>query len=173
MNSICAIMDAQGFVKEGVFYPRELSIISHELRMSLIVDSGLSYTGMNLKDRKTNKYISNNLLGLSMKNFSPNRGHNLSYDSSEQIRNLYLMVLQGDKEHLGIKNQQLAQVLDMLDIPYIDLNQYNCPSVKELSKSYKTKPCNFHSRQVPDRDRLRCAEKKCNLLWKWMNSLPK
>jgi hypothetical protein len=139
MNSICAIIDAQGFVKDRVFYPRELSVLSHELRMSLIVDSSLNYTGMNSKDRKTNKYISNNLLGLSMKSCPSKNAQNLSYDSSEQIRNLYLIVLQGDKEHLGIKNQQLAQVLDMIDIPYIDLNQYNCPSVKEFSKRYKRK----------------------------------
>ncbi len=150
MNSICAIMGAQGFVKDGLFYPKELSIMSHSLRMSLIVDSGLNYTGMNLKDRKANKYISKNLLGISIKNHSSDKNHNLSYDALEQIRNLYLMVLQGDKEHLGIKNQQLAQVLDMIDIPFIDLNQYNCPSIKELSKRYKRKTCNSHERQVPD-----------------------
>jgi hypothetical protein len=101
-------MYAQGFVKDGLFHPRELSIISHSLRMSLTVDSGLNYTGMNLKDRRTNKYISNNLLGISMKIDSSDKDHNLSYDALAQIRNLYLMVLQEDKEHLGIKNQQLV-----------------------------------------------------------------
>jgi len=53
MESICAIMDAQGFVQDGLFYPREISIISPALKMSLIVNSGLNYSEMNVKDRVT------------------------------------------------------------------------------------------------------------------------
>ncbi len=38
---------------------------------------------------------------------------------------------------------------------------------KALSKRYKNTPCNFHYRLVPDRSKMRCAEKKCHLLWQW------
>ena len=51
--------------------------------MSLIVDSGLNYAEMNVKDRKTNRYITNNLLGMSMRSHAKVMSHNLSHDSLE------------------------------------------------------------------------------------------
>ncbi len=167
MESICAIMDAQGFVQDGLFYPREISIISPAVKMSLIVDSGLNYSEMNVKDRVTNRYISNNLLGMAMRSSTPNSSHNLSHDALEQIGIMYNMVKKEDEKYIGIRNDHLAQVLDMIGIPFIDLKGLNCPSYKALSKRYKKHLCNFHYRQVPDRSKLRCAEKKCQLLWQW------
>ncbi len=167
MESICAIMDAQGFVQDGLFYPREISIISPTLKISLIVDSGLNYAEMNVKDRITNKYIINNLLGMSMRSHTKVKSHNLSHDALEQISNVYNMVKNEDEKYSGIRNDHLAQVLDMIGIPFIDLKGLNCPSYKALSNRYKKTPCKFHYRQVPDRSKLRCAEKKCQLLWQW------
>jgi hypothetical protein len=77
------------------------------------------------------------------------------------------MVKNEDEKYLGIRNDHLAQVLDMIGIPFIDLKGLNCPSYKALSNRYKKTPCKFHYRQVPDRSKLRCAEKKCQLLWQW------
>jgi hypothetical protein len=160
-------MDAQGFVQDGLFYPREISIISPALKMSPIVDSGLSYAEMNVKDRITNRYITNNLLGMSMRSYTKVKSHNLSHDALKQIGIMYNMVKNEDKKYSGIRNDHLAQILDMIGIPFIDLKGLNCPSYKALSKRYKKTSCNFHYLQVPDRSKLRCAEKKCHLLWKW------
>jgi hypothetical protein len=38
MERICAILDAQGFTQDVLFYPREISIISTTVKMSMIVD---------------------------------------------------------------------------------------------------------------------------------------
>jgi hypothetical protein len=167
MDKICAIMDAQGFVQDGLFYPREISIISHTVKMTILVEPELNYSEMNVKDRVTNTYISNNILGMSMRGHKEKLSHNLSPDALEQIGNLYDMVRKEDEKYLGISNDQLAHILKIIDIPFIDLKGYNCPSYKALAQRYRGIPCNFHERQVPDRRRLRCAEKKCELLWKW------
>jgi hypothetical protein len=82
-----------------------------------IVDSGLDYTAMNLKDRKANRYISNNLLGISLRSHKEDKRHNLTTDGMEQIQNMHRMVNKEGIKYLGIKNDQLAQVLDMLGIP--------------------------------------------------------
>jgi hypothetical protein len=109
-------MNAQGFVEDGLFSSREISVISPALKMSIIVDSGLNYLEMNVKDRVTNRYITNNLLGISMRNFAPNSTHNLSHDALEQIGIMYNMVKKEDEKYLGIRNNHLAQVLDMSNV---------------------------------------------------------
>jgi hypothetical protein len=167
MESICAIMDAQGFIQDDLFYPKEISIISHTVKMTILVEPELNYSEMNVKDRVTNMYISNNILGMSMRGNKENKSHNLSPDALEQIGNLYDMVMKEDEKYLGIRNDQLALILKIIDIPFIDLKGYNCPSYKVLARQYRGIPCNFHERQVPDRSKLRCAEKKCELVWKW------
>jgi hypothetical protein len=77
------------------------------------------------------------------------------------------MVEKEDEKYLGIRNDHLAQVLDMIGIPFINLKGLNYPSYKTLSKRYKETLCNFHYRQVPDRSKLRCAEKMCQLISQW------
>jgi hypothetical protein len=89
MERICAIMDAQGFTQNGLFYPREISIISPAVKMFIIVDLGLNYAEMNVKDRITNRYITNNL---SMRSHTSVKSHNLSHDTLEQIGNMHNML---------------------------------------------------------------------------------
>lgn len=163
-------MDAQGFIQDDLFYPREISIISHTVKMTILVEPELNYSEMNVKDRVTNMYISNNILGMPMRGHKEKKSHNLSTDALEQIRNLYDMVRKEDEKYLGIRNDQLAHILKIINIPFIDLKRYDCPSYKALAQRYRGIHCNFHEREVPDRRMLRCAEKKCELLWKWMVS---
>ncbi len=51
-----------------------------------------------------------------MRNFTPNSTHNLSHDALEQIGIMYNMVKKEDEKYSGIRNNHLAQVLDMSNV---------------------------------------------------------
>ena len=87
--------------------------------------------------------------------------HTLSDDPGLLIVMLYEKVKTRVKDLVGIKNQQLAEILDDWGIPYLDLSEYRCPNIYRLKALYGGTVCHFHEREVPDRSILRCAEQMC------------
>jgi len=168
INKICAIIDAQGFVKDGEFIPRELSLISHNFKQTLLCETNLKFVDMNIKDRITNLYIANNMLGLSLRSTNQNLYFNGTRDPIQLIYLMYENVRNDVKPYVGIKNPQLIELLKIWDIPYVNLSEYNCPKISSLKRHYGNKVCHFHNRFVPNRAKLKCAEEKCELLWKWL-----
>ena len=168
MDKICCVMDAQGFVKNKRFYPREISILSHTLKQTVLCDTSLIKSEMNLKDRKTNDFLANNILGMSMGTYDLDIKHRMTDDAAQMILILYEKVHTEARPVVAIKNDQLKEILDDWGIPYIDISCYGCPNIKKLKQQCNAKICHFHEREVPDRSRLRCAEQKCEIMWNWI-----
>ena len=166
---VCAVIDAQGFCVNKKFYMREIALVSHTFKQSCLCDTNLSYRMMSPKDRKVNSYISNNLLGLSLgvhifedKPFSTD-------DGEQKVIMLYEMVKTKRRKYVAIKNQHLLPILEKYNIPYVNLDDYDCPKVSLLKLVYDKPTCHFHEREVPDKDKLICAEQKVDCLWLWIN----
>ena len=168
IDKICGILDAQGFIKDDEFYPREISLISPTLKYTQLCETHLKFSEMNVKDRKTNAFLSNNILGLSLRTKNKGIKINATHDPIQVIFNLYHLVRTDEKPFIGIKNDHIKEILDMWDIPYVNLGHYNCPNLKVLKLFYGGNVCHYHDRHVPDRRKLRCAEQKCEMLWKWL-----
>lgn len=169
MNQICAVMDVQCFIKDGQYIPKELSIRANKLNISFIMDTGLDYKDMSLKDKFTNKHISKHILGMSLRSNSEYVWHK-SNDGMNQIQLMYNMAKKPDKNYLGIKSNQLANLLNKLMIPYINLEDYGCPPIEKLKLIYISKQCGFHDNYITYKSTFRCANQKCFLLWEWVNN---
>ncbi len=69
---------------------------------------------MNVKDRITNRYISNNLLGMSMRSHTKVKSYNLSHDASEQIgnkRSSFVSILDYFRDYF---NKILRRLMDFI-----------------------------------------------------------
>ena len=168
INKVCAIIDAQGFVMDGKFFPRVISVISNSFKQTVLCDSGLRRSFLTVQDRITNNYISNNIIGLSMGNHDLGMKHKMSDDGYQVIYNIYDMVKTNKKKYIAISNDQIEEILRYWQIPYIKLQDCGCPGIEKLRKLYPMNICHFHNRAVPDRKKLRCAEEKCEMVWQWL-----
>ena len=166
---VCAVIDAQGFIVNKKFYMREIAVVSHTFKQSCLCDTGLSYAMMYPKDRKVNSYISNNLLGLSL-GFSKGQDKTFSTDDGEQIVvMLYEKLKTKRQNYVAVKNQHLIPILEKWGVPFVDLEDFDCPKPSLLKLVYDKPTCHFHEREIPDKGKLICAEQKVDCLWHWLN----
>jgi hypothetical protein len=67
MDNICAIIDAQGFVRNKKFIPREIAIASNNMMsMCFEIDCEIKIDDLSV-DKITNNYIKHNIHGLDYK----------------------------------------------------------------------------------------------------------
>jgi len=165
-EKLCCIIDAQGFVKNGVFFPREIAFCSDIKNVSFLVDTKLKYYKMSEKDRKTNKFIERKFLGIPLtQEFSAK----CIIDYKPEIYRLYLTLKTSDKKLVGIKNYQLSSILSVLNIPFINLEDFGCSRLDILEKIYRENCCGFHNKKNK-RGQWKCAVRKANILWKWVKN---
>jgi hypothetical protein len=159
MDKVCCVIDAQGFTLNGSFYPREITIISKTSKQTFLCDVRKVFLTSNDKDKKTNEFIYNNILGI-----------NSSKDCGEsgfiKLYQLYREFIYKNKNIVAIKNVQLKELLKKLNIPYIELEDYGCPAIDRLNEYYCYKACHFHKKSLMKK--IRCSEQKCELLWQWI-----
>ena len=166
LSEVCAVIDAQGFTVNKKFHIRELAVSSANYKQCNLCKTGLTYRSMSDKDRRTANYVSNHLLGLSL-------GYTLFESTYWQYGESMLVSMYGrvkteHQPYVAIKNHQLIPLLESLQIPYVKLEDYGCPQVGLLKVIYDRKHCHFHEREVPDEDKLLCAEAKADSLWRWI-----
>ena len=133
MDSVCAIVDAQGFVKDGEFIPRELAISDYSIDglRCWDVETCLSFNELSDKDRKTNRYL-RAYSGLTIEPFEVNF---VPRDKlSIFLVQLYEKHRSEARPNFGIKNFQFGELLDKLNIPYKEIEG---PSVNKLKNYYK------------------------------------
>ena len=171
LKEVCGVMDAQGFFKNKVFYPREICIKSDSFNANILCDTGLKMFEMSAKDRVTNSYLVHNMVGMSMNSNCVK--HNLKNDAKEQLKLLYNCIKSEKRIYVAIRHEHLGVLLDELEIPYIDLQNLLCPSINKLLEKYVTRACQFHKIAVPDKNKLRCAEQKTYALWRWILAFKK
>jgi len=167
-HKICGILDAQGFLKNGVFYPREVALKSASKNICFLVDTKLDYENLNTRDKITNKFIEKNLLGIKLS--SKNEDKSVS-DFELELYKLYRSICTKEKKLIGVKNYQVAALLNSLAIPWIDLEEFGCQSMDVLELTYRETCCAFHHQHIkPVRGDWKCAQKKVNILYKWLKS---
>jgi hypothetical protein len=166
MNKIVATIDAQGFTCNKIFYPREISFISNKIDIRVEFDTNLSYEHMNPQDHKTNSYLENYVLGMSLKPLTKTNINCYNF-----IVEIYEQIISDDKNLLGLKNQQLESILNLLNIPFIDLSKEGCPPINLLNNQFgPIKFCSFHNKNIKNYKSGRCAHFKAQILWKWLTS---
>lgn len=170
-DKICAIIDAQGFILDNRFHFRELAIRNQEQKCCVEFSAEIFLHRLPREKRQQLIYQTNNIHGLPI--------HAIDHDCFKSSQ--ALTVLQSwhaifateAKPYFGVKNTQLVNVLEQGGIPYVCFNQpaLGVPSLKILDQQNEAQKffCNLHTRVHRTRN-LRCALRKVNLLWEWMNN---
>jgi hypothetical protein len=161
MNKVFAILDAQGFIKDGEFRPREFSIRNDWLNIHSEVDSNLGR--QTAGDMKTNIWTSMNKTGLPMYIDGEKR------ISIDQMKNLIYsiggMLATHEKPYFGIKNDHLARLLDEMGLLYQKLE---LPPLSMMDKMYNNKTCcNLHLVNGT------CASRKTKHILKYLKQIEK
>ena len=147
----CGSIDAQGFIVEGEFRPRELTIVGDGLILHIEIDPELPIN-LSKKDECTNFYIKKNLTGMTY------RPRNKVYTWRKVlslIMQTYKLLCSDKKEYLAINNQQLEKLLEQL---HIKVNRVT-PSVL----TNEVPVCNLHNSNIH-----RCSKRKAIHIWNWI-----
>jgi hypothetical protein len=164
MESICALIDAQGYFIDGKFHISELAIspTGHSCVQTWSVCLPKDFEEMSKKDKITNEYIRRNITGLPYK---PDNEEHISHTKIKAfIYMLWSKYRSGsERNKFGIKNPNLAKLLTELEIPYIEIEM---PSIKDLQKYYTFHyECDRHT----DCSQPRCAVQKVALMKIWLS----
>lgn len=170
---ICAVVDAQGFTLDNRFHFRELAIRNQDFRCCVEFNPEIFLHRLSRDKRRHLIYQINNIHGL------PINPHDTGCFRSSQaltvLQSWHAISASPEKPYFGVKNPQLAGVLEQGNIPYICLNkpELNVPSLKVLDGVVKGAKffCALHTRIHYNND-LRCALRKVNLIWEWKHKLP-
>lgn len=172
MENICGVIDAQGFLIMGDFYIREVSFAPMESSRAFHTNVRIPWHFHNLSEedkkrvRYCERYIHGMKLNLDQSEVSIN--HN---DIGQKLKAIYEKLAVCPHDVFGVKNHQLSKLLDKWGIPNVDLETFNCPSVKILREKYKeNNVCERHSplKSSNKRKRPQCAVDKTALLWFWV-----
>lgn len=184
IDKIYASIDMQGYYIDKKFFPREVSICNDEVDICLEIDCG--YRVENFKTIKTeNEYnFQKHLIhGIPLESIKKNIG--LKVHNLEQIeillKNIYKKAISNDKYLFACKNQQVALMLERLDIPYLNLektalNNEACPKLTDFDKTIGKGQvwfCPLHTclpNQESSRKKLRCSLRKSRYIWMWISS---
>lgn len=177
LSSVCAVVDAQGFIQDGKFVAREVSFSTHERHYNFEVKTGLEYKKMNKEDKNTNKALLK-LLGLDL-DICPSRTRATLHANQigKNLKDLYFVFCTKECPNLAVKNHFVKKILKQESIPYIDLDelQYECPALHKLEKLYpSTKDCSKHGISHHDLDfgqgPFRCSYRKTKILMTWIEA---
>jgi hypothetical protein len=161
-KSICAILDAQGFIKNKEFLPREISVTANNgLSMCYEIDPNIQVSELSAQDQKTNMHISWTITGLSYKPTS-NYYYNIT-EVGQLLTNIYNLFKKQPGDVFGIKNNQLKKLLIEHNIPCVQLKS---PHIERLNELYGPPwQCRYHTLGRKGR----CALCKTIYLNKWLN----
>ena len=159
MDSICAVIDAQGFYVNNEFFPRELAYARMDMSP---IDSYESipivkFQDLSVNDKKLNKFIMK-YTGLP---YDCQSSHIPSDKMKHLIAILYNKCYTEDKPIFGIRNHQFGRYLATIGLPYLEID---CPSVYTLMKLYEGKTCDRH---ILKEDGM-CAVHKVDVLRNWI-----
>lgn len=176
---IVGILDAQGFTsRENNFIVRELSLasnrITHTIHFSTDIPETLN-SGEYLEDGKLVKWR-------QTQQFQKWKIHGLSFDKLDGmpqvalipfIKLMFDLMKECNGSKLGVKNSQLANLLNKYKIPCYDISQF----LAELEEAgtqtnqnafiQSVKPCSGHEIYFSG---MRCSEQKAYGTWKWLQT---
>ena len=166
-HKICGILDAQGFMKDGLLIPREVALKTDTKNVCFLVNTKLCYDELNTRDRITNRYIEKIIIGIPL---VIKKDDKAVIDYELEIFKLYHSSKTKEKKLIGIKNHHLTVILNKLCIPWIDLEDFGCQSMDILERLYNESCCAFHHHIKRTCGDWKCAQKKVNILDKWLKT---
>src|SRR5882757_1040597 len=173
-NKVCAFIDVQGFMDKHEFYPREIAILNNEFSVCYEIDCDFDEEYIK-KHKSWLTYQRDRIHGLPIKrvlDFKTSRILKLSQLKSFIIE-CYTYLRKVDKYYIAIKNQQLANLLEELKIPTLNLERELignevCPPLYLFDKisTGHTHYCPLHFYCTTNK--LRCALRKSINIWNWL-----
>ena len=133
LSDIVGIMDMDGVMVSGRFYCKELGMlkVGEAAARSVFFDTGLRWTGLNQKDRKTCQYVIRNIHKLP---FGVPRGVKASEicELENIVSSFYREVKRSESSVLAYKGGHVEKdLLERLDISCVNLERFNCPKADE------------------------------------------
>ena len=163
LKNIIACLDMQGFYVNDKFVPREIALVNDEICARDCIKTGLSLETLSEIDIGRCLYLSHHFHGLGL---DPSNDDAVTLE--EVLEHIKSYVTPTETNYFGVKNHMLEKLLTDNGIPYLDLNEIGCPSVRFLDSMYN-QDCNCkHHEKSPV---YRCALRKCKNLWKWVKQV--
>jgi hypothetical protein len=180
-DQICAIIDAQGYTINGVFYPREVGIspMNNDLTYSFNVRLPFCEHLLSERENYAVKYCEKYIHGLPLNPYA--LSNNVDYDKLKDVLNkLYNKFKRNDCDVFGVRNPQFEKVLTKFEIPCVNLDTIGCPSLRNLNVLFESRKMCFNHKPIEIGDRVRynrmrleptCAGKKTDTIRLWLRFL--
>ena len=167
MEHICMIVDLDGYrVKHQPYIVRELGLYSLQHgSFSWCLENKLPYLSLEKRDRKTVNYVYHHI-------------HGLRFESSKQEKALPQPMVKPIMEsaYLRSRTQQHTTVaykggcleknlLNELQIPCVNLEDFGCPKVEKLMGMDEGFTCGRHKKPTHH-----CPKQETYLFYRWMQS---
>ena len=177
MDSVCAILDCQGFQFKDRFVPREIAIVSDKISQCQELNPHMNWRELSEEDQAVVLHSTKFKHGLHYCPFNPVE-HCFLYDSTEVgkiIEAWYALISTDEKPAFAYKNQQLKKIIEDLGIPSIDLESPSLgfPSYDQLKTKYGDNYlCSYHKKPIKNSNhKLICAYRKANHLYRYMKEM--
>ena len=177
-KKICAVIDMQGFFIEKVFYPRELAIVNDKYKLCFEIDCDIP-NDLRIKNFKHFSFQQHQIHNIPIEKVIPDK--TLRVFKNSQLKHIlfdiYCRIRSEDKYLFAIKNQQLAKLLDVYEIPYINLEKVTigneiCPTLLNFDKYSKHKKgfclLHFMLNNSAHGINIRCSLRKSEKIWEWL-----
>ena len=178
--NICAVMDIQGFSIGKSFYPREVAIVSEDLKVCFEIDSQIP-KDLKIKSFRSFSFQKHQIHGIPVENVIKERSSQIINlkDLQNFLLEIYCRIRTEEKTLIAIKNQQLAKILNEYNIPYFDLEKEKigyeiCPPLHRFdSFNFRNDyfcllhfllNCNSHHLKT------RCSLRKSAYIWSWISN---
>ena len=175
-RDIKAVMDAQGFLLDNKFYPREFSFVCEDFSVCYEVVFDLNDYVEDIKQVK--RYIKHQrfkLHGLPLTPLlNPQSEQTISLEKlPEFVEFLYNRVQRSSSSMIATKNDELISFLTGTSIKIFDLNTVPvgsamCPTYSRLSV-FEANFCEIHEKVI-NGNQYRCALRKSKIIWNWLNT---
>lgn len=171
MDSICLIIDFDGFHICGQFYCREMGYVD-ATRADSVPDSirfNLCFLQPGDNDMKTVSYCKRNIHGMTLRPMY--KEPVCSYFAFKTIlRELYEKHRTPNRYVVGFKGGSYERkVLDSMKIPSYNLEESGCPKYEELPD--ESEDCGYHE-QIKKSKKAHCPRAEVNAFKKWMFNQP-
>lgn len=140
MDHICAYFDTQGFYINNLFHPAEVALLADgriiHLKVRKACDCSLS------QDEKNQaKYLTTYLHGLEINNEGV---------SSQEMKEIIVKYFRASRKNgyvlAACKSKQAEELLDWMDIPFVNINNLYGASFKSIDDDRK--PCINHKQNA-------------------------
>lgn len=170
--NICAVIDIDGFHTSTTFYPREFGYTSLTKRTNESFRFKLNHLAKQLssKDWKTVRYCTRHIHGLRFCTHPQEKDLHDAETLKQLIQCMYNDNKTLEKYIIAYKGGCVEkQILDELEIPSVNLEDFECPKYEHLPKP-SIKDCGYHSKYAYNNAYVHCPKVECYAFADWIMS---